>query len=435
MSLLDANSREDLFDELKFDRAKPAEAEAEATRRGWAPLAPEPDIAAYDPLAEQQWTFPMAMAWISMRSVDAVRLAWNKYRARYPIWRRGSWRDGPGGEVHRGWLLYHLEPATSLGLELLAIVGGMEEDGKPAVMSVADARDALWSILQEGLLPATGVARTSGSRTLIPASEWHALEPHFSDHRDEVGRAGGSADYVDPLLPSKGVRHLWGPRREAVILPPLVPPEGDGYIPLGCAAQWIATEGGTIDFDPSDNTVWGPAFEQLLGAVASEKVRVVGLKSGARERVSGYHFAGCRVDYPFAESSIDLILSDTVYLRCYPYIDEEHWRNGFDDALISRHKDHWTQLMVEKGDVRERWPFQSLAPMASGAPGRPTSMHLVVAELDRRAGNGEMKESVVAESKDLSQWLAKVHADKPQAKPKAIETGIRARHRELRSQK
>jgi hypothetical protein len=423
-TLQKVKSREDLFDELKFDRATPDEAEAEAARRGWAPLAPEPDIAKFDPMAEQQWTFPMAMAWIAMRSVEAVRQVWNEYRKECPVWRRQSWRDGPGGEVHKGWLLYYREPATSLGLEVLAIVSGLEEQGTPPLMTVAEARNALWSVLRDGLLTASGVARSSGIRTRIEASEWQILEPHYSDHRDEVGRSGPNADYTEPLVSSKGVRHFWGPRREVFLLPPLFPPEGDGYMPLGCAAQWIATEGGAIQFDPTDASVWGPAFDKLLGAIASEKVRVVGLRGGAREKVDGYHFAGCLVDYPFSEPSFDLITSDTLYLRCYPYIDIEHWRNGFDDALISRHQDQWKQLMVEKGDVRDRWPFTLFR--GTGAPGRPSkSIHLLLDEFERRVGKDECAPSLREEATALLSWIKTTHPSKDRPVLKTVENNIR----------
>jgi hypothetical protein len=429
LSLRNATSREDLFEELKFDRAKPDDAEAEAARRGWAPLAPEPDIADFDPMAEQQWTFPMAIAWISMRSVEAVRQAWSKYRERCPIWRRTDWRDGPGGEIHKGWLLYNREAATLLGVELHAIVARLDEAGERPLIGVTEARSALWAVLQEGLLQATGVPRSGGGRIPIPATEWFSLQPHYSDHRDEVGRAGSGVDYAEPLVPSRGVRHLWGRRREALVLPPLVPPEGDGYMPLGCAAQWIATEGGAVRFDPTDNSIWAPAFDQLLGALASEKVRVVGVRSGAREVVPGFQFAGCRVDYPFADPTIDLMMSETVYLRCYPYIDDEHWRDGFDDALISRHKNYWTQLMVEKGDVRERWPF-ALTPRGTGAPGRPPkSIFLIADEFERRAANGECAPTLREEAGALLSWIKAAHPQRDRPVLKTIENRIRSAYK------
>jgi hypothetical protein len=60
-------------------------------------------------------------------------------------------------------------------------------------------------------------------------------------------------------------------------------------------------------------------------------------------------------------------------------------------------------------------------------------MHLVTAELERRAEAGEMSGGIVAETRYLSQWLAENHAAMPQAKPKSIEAVIRSRYYGLRS--
>ena len=129
------------------------------------------------------------------------------------------------------------------------------------------------------------------------------------------------------------------------------------------------------------------------------------------------------------------MMGEAVYLQCYPFTDDEQWRRQFHDSLVTRHKDHWTHLVVEKGDVRALWPFGSTELVRSGAPGRPTSMHIVFAELERRADAGTLSDSIVQESKDLSRWLGSNHGDKPQAKPKSIEAAIRARYYELRARK
>lgn len=430
----EARSREDLFDLLKFDHARPEQAEAEAARRGWAPLAAEPDPAKFDPMTEPQWTLVMAMAWIATRSVDAVRLMWNKYRAEYPVWRRKEWRDGPGGKVFKGWLLYFLEPATSLGLELLVVIEGMKEDGRLVVMSATGARDALWEALQEGLLPATGKVRQGGDRVTIPAEEWQSLLPR-SEHRDEVGRQSAQADYVEPLVPARAVRHLWPPRREPAKLPPLVCQCGNGFMPLYCAAQWIATRGGAYQFDPEDVTVWQEVFSELLAAISSDRVRVTGLRDGEVDLIPGHKFAGCQVDYPHSDAPMDLMASEDVYLRSHPYVNEERWRNGIDDALVNRHGSLWKQLMVEKESVRERWPFGFSPRSKSGLPGRPTSKHLIMRELERRFAAGMMLPSVGKEAGALWDWLRLTHSDDPPGTAKTIENQIRARHRELRAPK
>jgi hypothetical protein len=429
--------KDDLFERAKYGKITGAEADAEAVRLGLGPFSSLPSPDQFDPMAQQSWTLPMAVNWIAFRTIEAARNAWPAYRegCRHWVWRK--WRNGPDGDVYEGWFLEQWLYPSLLTIEMADIVAKvMRDDAPPAIMSVRQAREALWVALAEGMLIATAVPRSGGARMIIPQVEWPGLSPKESDQREELSGNGFSLAYVDMTVPSRAVKHLWGPRREQAGLPPLVRPDGFGYMPLSCAAQWIATEGGTREFDPRDETAWRAAFDQLLGAIASEVVRVVGTRAGGREPVAGFHFAGIVVDYPFAEAPLDLIMSETVYLQCYPYIDEEHWQHQFHDSLVSRRRDQWTHLMVEKGDVRAIWPFGSSAPIVeSGSPGRPTSAHLYFAELERRADSGELDESIVQETKYLSQWLATKHPDKPQAKPKSIEAAIRTRYYDLRGRK
>lgn len=429
--------RDELLHRANYGELTADEAEAEAKRQGLEPFKRVPDPTDFDPTSESLWTLPMAVAWIAYRTLQAVRENWPAYCAECRDWHWRRWRNGPGGDVHEGWSLDQRGFPTLPHLEMRSILERIDGDidGLRPLMPVKEARETLWTALGDSLLPATGVSRLGGGRKVIPAVDWIALRPLDSDHRDELGRPP-VMDYADPLVPSRAVRHLWRPRREdRTTLPPLMAPSGDGYMPLSCAAQWIATEGGVIDFDPHEEAIWRAAFDQLLGAIASEKVRVVGLRSGGRELVPGHLFAGCLVDYPYAEASIEMIMSENVYLRSYPYVDDQHWRNGFDDALVSRHKDSWKQLMVEKGDVRGIWPFDRPGAPRSGVPGRPTSSHLLFAEMARRSSQGLLESSLAAESRFLSSWLSEHHKEMPQAKPKAVQEAIRARYWELRSQK
>jgi len=385
-----------------------------------------PSEYAFDPMAEQFWTLPMAMGWIATRSIDAVRLAWNKYRAQHPDWRRDTWRDGPDGPIRKGWLLTSLEPATSLGIQLYPIIGHFE--GLAGVMTVPEARKALWIALQEGLFPATGLDRLGTGRVSIPAGEWHTLEPRSIEHQDEVGRPGGGLMYVDPLVPAKAIWHLWPARRSPVQLPPLMTPAGDGYVPLYCAARWIASRGGFNDFDPEDTATWAQAYSELLGAITAERVRVVGLRSGEIEVVPGHKFAGVQVDYPHGDTPFDLMTSNEVYLRSYPYLDDLHWRQGFDDSLVNRRPELWTRLQVDKGGVRTCWPFE-LEVGRTGAQGRPSSMFLVVGEFERRADTGELAQSLREEARALVDWFKQTHGTLQPPTVKTIENKLRQLYR------
>lgn len=434
--MTDHDQRDKLFDRAKYGEITGAEADAEAIRLGFGSLSSNPDPDTFRPETEAHWTLPMSVAWIATRDLEEVREWSEPFRAAsyHWVWRR--WRVGFDGPVYEGW---HLDQKSRPTLALLSLAEAYHkaEGGKPS-LPIPQAREALWNALRERFLVASGIDSATNRRAEIPDIEWHDLVAIESKGEvDEVRRGSLGTGYREVLVPSVALRRLWPkpPPNYKVALPPLVRPEGDGYMPLACAAQWIASEGGTNDFDPEDKEIWRLAFDKLLGAIASEKARVVGLRNGAREIVAGFNFAGIVVDYPFSQASIETTLGTAIYLRSYPYIDEQHWRGGFDDALLSRQREHWTQLQVEKHDIWTLWPFTAIEPERSGAPGKPTSMHLVVAELERRAVSGEMLDSIVAESRALSAWLATNHAKKPQAKPKAVETGIRERYWGLRGRK
>jgi hypothetical protein len=68
--------------------------------------------------------------------------------------------------------------------------------------------------------------------------------------------------------------------------------------------------------------------------------------------------------------------------------------------------------------------------LATGTPGRPTSMHLIRAEHRRRLDAGEAHHSVAEEARHLAAWFAAAHPNAPQPTPKTIENGIRATHRQ-----
>jgi hypothetical protein len=67
--------------------------------------------------------------------------------------------------------------------------------------------------------------------------------------------------------------------------------------------------------------------------------------------------------------------------------------------------------------------------LRTGAPGRPTSMHLIRAEHSRRLAAKEACASVSAEASHLAGWLRAAHPAAPPVTPKTIENGIREAHR------
>jgi hypothetical protein len=214
----------------------------------------------------------------------------------------------------------------------------------------------------------------------------------------------------------------------AVQLPPTVRPDGPGDFPLYCAAQWIATQGGNRSFDPADTSIWDAAFEELKGHIASGHVSVTGLRNGKSEKVEGHLFSSAlRVSHPFLDEPLDLILSDELYLSPCVYLDAEHWHRGFNDSLQTRAGAEWSKLTVLKSDVAKCWPFADV--FRTGAPGRPTPIHLIVAEHRRRLDSGEAEITTTAEAKHLADWLKLAHPNAPPLTPKTIQNRIRAEHR------
>jgi hypothetical protein len=212
-------------------------------------------------------------------------------------------------------------------------------------------------------------------------------------------------------------------------LPELVKPDGVGYMPLYCAAQWIVTRGGTREIDPLDEVLWREAFKELLDRIASEDVKVVGVRNGVTESVSGIHFASCLVAYPFSDTRSDLIFSKELCLFSRPYLDDEHWRGGFDDSLEDRRGARWRRLMVLKADVARYWPFAEALDHRTGAPGRPSAMHLVEEEYCARWARSEAHRRIGAEADYLSQWLANTHPTMPRVTAKTIRNRLSRDHR------
>jgi hypothetical protein len=306
-------------------------------------------------------------------------------------------------------------------------------------IGIRDAESLLWTALQTNQLQATGIPIGQTQRKLIPDFEWRDLKAVEERGRDIVryDRNAGQG-YHDVAFRSRAVMALWPERRsmqDDLKLPPTIIPDGSGYFPLYCAAQWIATRGGTLDFDPTDETIWRDAYSELARQISSGHVTVTGVAVGIREKVDAHIFASLPVDYPFADTPASLISRDELFLSSYPF-DEEYWQKGFNDTLQARGEIRWSKLMVLKSEVAERWPFQQdperssvSAEFRTGAPGRPTPIHLVLSEHQRRLSAGEAEKSVTLEAEMLARWLQDTHPDVPRLTPKTIRNRISSAHR------
>jgi hypothetical protein len=129
-------------------------------------------------------------------------------------------------------------------------------------------------------------------------------------------------------------------------------------------------------------------------------------------------------------------VSGRYFIRSFPYLDEEHWRGGFDDAFGNRVAWTWRRLMVQKSDVARIWPFGAVGSSTSdaanyrtGVPGKPSSMHLVEAEFAGRCERAEVAETVTRESEQVASWLNDAHPEAPPLTAKTIKNKLAAPYR------
>jgi hypothetical protein len=424
---------QDLHDEL-IERAKYGEisgeaADVEAISRGMGSLSKVPPDGEFRPEKVPHWTLPMALAWIVYRDHEEVRRRSLPYSEACWDWNWKKWRLGFDGPVHEGWLLEQ-RPKPTAAMLTLSVVYDRTVKGNNDLMSVPEAEDALLDALRGGHIVASGIDVASSRRIEIAALEWHELV--FVEARNQIDEARrgllGPA-YTDVLFPADILKQVWRPpRRSYLNLPALVAPQGHGFMPLYCAAQWIATAGGSDTSYPVNLPVWEKAYEAIVQAIASGLVQAVGMRDGRRGEIPAYEFVGIRVDYPFHEAGPDPALSGEVYLRSCPYIDDDHWRGGLDDALVLRFTNQWSQIVVFRLSVRTLWPFSIDEGCAdqTGLPGRPgKSKQLIEQEFLRRTKEGVLKASLREESEALFMWFRDTHPSKPRPTATTIANNIR----------
>ena len=128
------------------------------------------------------------------------------------------------------------------------------------------------------------------------------------------------------------------------------------------ALLWIATSGGTERFAPDDGDRWQKAFDMLLPELASGHVALTGERLGERAVIHPYVLAACRFAPPFGAMPAGLLHATDLYLRSYPYIDEEHWRAASTTpwwwACRSAGRGSWSRRTLSS----QAWPFGSDMP-------------------------------------------------------------------------
>jgi hypothetical protein len=74
-------------------------------------------------------------------------------------------------------------------------------------------------------------------------------------------------------------------------------------------------------------------------------------------------------------------------------------------------------------------------PYRTGAPGRPSISHLVMAEFERRCNEGDVLETLAAEAEVLLTWANTEHPDAPHLTAGTIENHIRSAYRQAKGKK
>src|SRR6516162_8545233 len=83
--------RDILIDRVRRGELTPEDAEQEAERHGFGPLATKPPPTEFDPDKMHWWSLPMAVAWIAWRNSASVREHYAEYAQKCLYWIPGSW--------------------------------------------------------------------------------------------------------------------------------------------------------------------------------------------------------------------------------------------------------------------------------------------------------------------------------------------------------
>ncbi|MEO6012876.1 MAG: hypothetical protein ABIQ30_04730 [Devosia sp.] len=184
------------------------------------------------------------------------------------------------------------------------------------------------------------------------------------------------------------------------LLPDLLLPDANGWIPLYSAAQWIALKGGLEPaFDPStieSQVIWKQAFGELCDAITRGTVRARGYFSGETRDLPPNLMSRKAVSYPFRDMDVDLFEGSQMFLQSTYFNDDDDWNSGMTDTLWQGEKPIWTHIEVFEIDVRTRWPVESWGRVAKPT-GRPPKRKVpIFAELDRLTATGVPIEPTIA---------------------------------------
>jgi hypothetical protein len=423
-----------LIDRVRRGEITPEEAEQEARRQGIGPLATKPNPLEFAPDEMPWWSLPMALAWIAWRNSDSVREHCAEYRENWSHWVPGSWNvptsDGTGFERIDGYELKSVRHSTAVRLALveayLVSTGSLPATTQ---MTVAKAEKQLIAALAAGRIVA--IAKdTAGKVVDIPQREWPYLKLFEEGEQDVLKHDALDREpaFSAIRLARDDLKKLWDEFLvETYMIEPMIRAGTAGYVPLCSALHWIMTEAGQKVQHLEDSQSWKASVERLMPLISTGEVEIIGRPSsdGPPMPIEGHIFANIPVGEPLRDT---FRMGVAPWISCTPYVDDRHWANGFDDQLYL-HKSgpaSWTNLQVRKSDVLREFKFEEVQATLyeTGAPGRPTSMHLIRAEFRARHERGESARSITLEADALANWLSKAHPRAVPVKPKTIRNQL-----------
>lgn len=205
----DHDRRDDLIAKVIAGTMTPSEAEVEVARLGLESIEYRPEPEKFDPMQEQFWTLPMAVAWIAYRTADAVRENWHDYRSECRHWVHDGQPRTPG----RSGLDLFTFDLTNLNRMQTAEEQEPVKD-RSFAMSVSQAKHALWQALRNSVFEVSGIELTTEKRESIDALRLQDLVLGERDCHDVLrSRAPigiGPVRYTNITVPMGKVRHHWG---------------------------------------------------------------------------------------------------------------------------------------------------------------------------------------------------------------------------------
>jgi len=147
-----------------------------------------------------------------------------------------------------------------------------------------------------------------------------------------------------------------------------------------------------------------------VSALLSELFWAVGYSNGSLTLIAPFEWSG-----QFDWGTYSLVFGERVYSQ--PWL-----------VVRAKLEPQQTKFLLNEFELKERARNNhgtSAKHKGTGAPGRPSSVHLAKTEFHARAKRGELEDSAVAESRILEAWFRENHPEEQPVTAKTIENKIR----------